>query len=122
MTIKPYTPILFHTKEDLQEAVSLEVIERVYTTKYLNGEYTFPTLFWRVSEDIVKHQSCKTGLLLDKNSNYLYRLYHSVDWEQIRTLLALGRSSFIQIKNARKGWKHSKIISLDDLFIDIIDK
>lgn len=75
-------PILFHTLEELQEAVNLNVLSESNIVPYKSGRLALPALFLNVFEGIIGHQN---GLvLLNQNNEYLSILRESIDWKDAR--------------------------------------
>lgn len=76
-------PILFHSIEELQEAVIYNVIEKAHIALYEAKEYSLPTLFWNDTNTRLDHVG-GSERLLDKNDEYLYILRESIDWSDIK--------------------------------------
>lgn len=75
--MKLQTPILFHTVEELQEAVKYEAINKDDISKYANGAYKLPTLFW--DESI--HQNNEHNELFTR---HFQTLKDSVLWKDVK--------------------------------------
>lgn len=76
-------PILFHTLEELHEAVEYKVIKQNHIKFYISKEYTLPTLFYPLLNNKLEHQS-GNDVLLNQNDNYLPILRKSIDWKNIK--------------------------------------
>lgn len=117
-------PILFHTQTDLKEAIKYKVIDRFYTTAYMENKKRLPVLFWG-NEYYENHQSNynNNNILLDENFQYLYLLKNSINWKEIKDnykpkwySLKENINKPIWVRNSEKhNWAVDTFIKFDKL-------